>query len=93
MQPRRTSMVVSVAIALIIGLVVLVPIASASSSPNALDKYLQVIFGCNESNRGMATLKQTKEVNPKALLACKVQAERRYWENVNNEFHKDILGK
>jgi hypothetical protein len=89
----RTTTVVAIGLALVIGLVVFVPMASAGHNPAALDKYLQAIFGCNESNGGTATLKSGKEVQPRVILACKLQAERRYWKDVNKEFHKDILGK
>jgi hypothetical protein len=93
MQLPRNTMVVAVGIALVIGLLVFVPVASAGHNPDPLDKYLKTVFGCNESNGGTATIKSGKEVQPRALLACKLQAERSYWKDVNKEFHKDILGK
>jgi hypothetical protein len=93
MQQPRIAAIVAVGLALVIGLVICVPVTSANSSPKALDEYLQAIFGCNQTYRGTDTCKQSKEVNHRALLACKVQAGRNYWKDFNEEFHKDILGK
>ncbi len=93
MEPSKTIMIVAVGLALVAGLVAYMPVACAGHGSNALDKYLQATFGCNGSYGGMGTFKQDREGNPKALLACKVKAERGYWKDVDKEFHKDILGK
>ncbi len=82
MQPSKTIMIVAVGLALVAGLVAYIPVACAGHSSNALDKYLQAIFGCNESYGGTGTFKQGGEVAPEGLLACKVQAERRYWKDL-----------
>ena len=87
MQPSRIIMILAVGLALMAGLVAYIPVACAGHNSNALDKYLQAMFACNQSSSATGTLMQGREVAPEGLLACKVQAERRYWKDSDKVFH------
>lgn len=93
MQLSRPIMILAVGLALMAGLVAYIPVAYADHSSNALDKYLQAMFACNQSSGATGPLMQGREVDHRGLLACKMHAERRYWKDFDKQFHKDIVGE
>ena len=86
MQPSRTLVIAAVGLALLAGMLVLVPPAGAGPA-GSWDQFQQCKIDCNEGYGGL-------DVNPPALSGarglgysnCVLRCERRYWKN----FDKDM---